>query len=722
MATPSFRQRLTSSQRLQTRWMQLAAGLAAIFLAVSFFLTNDSQGGSIELTGKDGPHTVTAAGTVLNQYAVLAAPVTTGETSLSVTDINHLNQPQPLATGDLLLVIQMQGATIQVSQDANFGQVQDYGQAGRYEYIFVSRVSGNTIELSSALSFDYSVAGHTQVIRVPQYTRLDLQAGASVTAPAWDGQRGGVVAFTASDTVLLAAGSAIDVSGRGFRGGVYHNTYTWTQIKYYMPDKVAGEKGESIAGSAAEYASGGYRYGRGAIANGGGGGNAHNAGGGGGSNGASGDAWTGMGRMDGSTTGAAAWALDPAYTAASGLTTSSGGGRGGYTYSSSDRNALSLPPGHSSWGGDQRRDLGGLGGRPLASDPDERLFFGGGGGAGDGNNNAGGNGGSGGGLIFIVAKAVTGQGSLRADGAPGDDTRSGGNDAPAGGGGGGTVVIKALTVGALTISATGGRGGNQTINSNEAEGPGGGGGGGYVALPTGALASVSVAGAAGGSSTSRSVTEFPANGATQGAPGNLATTVFIHYPRSSGGSFPVEFLEVQASWAGEDAQISWATATETNSDYFVLERATDGRKFTSLGQTPAAGFSDEVRLYDQADPGAARLGATRLYYRLRQVDLDGATDYSPVVELAPPAQGLLPSLHLYPNPVQDRLTAAWTSLPGDRLYWEVFSLGGQRLLSGVAANAERGEASIAVSSLSPGRYFLRVHSGAQGLTQAFVKR
>ncbi|RMG75067.1 MAG: hypothetical protein D6722_01585, partial [Bacteroidetes bacterium] len=527
MPKPHLRPDSSLRTDLRLRHILSLLALGGLLLAISFFITNDSQGNNIELTGRDGPQTITDANTIVNQYASLAAPVSAGDQLLTVDNIANLDAAQPLMKDDLLLVIQMQGASIQLSQDANFGTVLDYGQAGRYEYIFVAGVNGNDIELGSPLQFAYTTTGKTQVIRVPQYTTLELASGASLTAPAWDGSTGGIVAFTASETALLNAGSEINVSGLGFRGADYQNFYTWTQNDYYGNGTIGGRKGEGIAGSDSDYQAGGYRYGRGAPANGGGGGNGHNAGGGGGANGHNGSPWTGQGHMLSTDPGASAWSLDPGYQAASGYTTSSGGGRGGYTYSSSNRNALNTPPGHNSWKGNERRELGGLGGRGLDSDPDERLFLGGGGGAGDGNNNAGGAGGNGGGIVFIVAQTVTGEGAIFADGADGGDTQNRGNDGPGGAGGGGTVVIKALSVSALTISAEGGEGGSQFISGNEAEGPGGGGGGGYVALPANSLATVSVAGGPGGRSNSASVTEFTPNGATQGAPGMIATTIFI---------------------------------------------------------------------------------------------------------------------------------------------------------------------------------------------------
>ena len=81
-----------------------------------------------------------------------------------------------------------------------------------------------------------------------------------------------------------------------------------------------------------------------------------------------------------------------------------------------------MAPGTTTWGGDNRRQVGGLGGRPLPFDRTSRVFMGGGGGAGDGNNAVAGAGGRGGGLIVIQATVMTGSGTISANGLAGGNT------------------------------------------------------------------------------------------------------------------------------------------------------------------------------------------------------------------------------------------------------------------------------------------------------------
>ncbi len=475
--------------------------------------------------GKDGAFTASAANTVVNQYTTLSAAAAAGATTISVASAAGIT------AGDVLMVYQAQGATINTANSSAYGAVTALGNAGRYEFVSVATVTGTTITLGTVcdttpLRFSYN--NGAQVIRVPQYSSLTVNAAGSIVAQTWNGSTGGVVATIVDGTATV--NGSINANGRGFRGGVLDNATTaaGTDVTAFVATTTAdgAEKGESIAGSTTTYDGLGGRYNRGAPANGGGGGNAHNAGGGGGANGGSTVGWNGQGVPDTSVAGwVTAWNIDGTLTS---TTNSPGGGRGGYTYAASNQDALTVAPGTASWGGNSRRERGGLGGRPLANNPsitgDTRLFLGGGGGAGDGNNGAASSGANGGGLVFLIANNVAGAGALQSNGGTATNTVPGHNDAPGGGGAGGSVVVIAPSTGALAISATGGNGGNQLITNNESEGPGGGGGGGFIATPTGAG---TVTAGGNGTTSSAATTEFLPNGATRGNSGNTATAPTI---------------------------------------------------------------------------------------------------------------------------------------------------------------------------------------------------
>lgn len=474
--------------------------------------------------GKDGNVVITNT-QIVNTYTTLSQNANPGDLTLTVNNSNMAGGTfaNSLSPGDLVMIIQIQGATIQGNvNNISWGEILSYNNCGLFEFKEVADVpNGTHIELTCPVENSYSQNGKVQVIRVPRYNTLTVDGG-TITSLNWNGNIGGIVAIEVNGITTLINGGKIDVTGQGFRGGLLDNQSSYAQMNFAYPNQNAGgAKGESIAGFGPEYAPLGGQFGRGAPANGGGGGNAHNAGGGGGANAGNEIPWNGLGNPNNSVAAyTTAWNLEGGGFSAN---LSSGGGRGGYTFSSSNMNALAVGPGMATWGGDNRNNTGGIGGRPLDYSSG-RLFFGGGGGAGDGNNGAGTNGASGGGLVYLLTyNDVVGNGMVVASGQTAPVTPPNGNDAPGGGGGGGTIVINSLGNISSTISliAHGGNGGNQFILTNEAEGPGGGGGGGYISYSNGTPIT-NVNGGANGTTNSLGVTEFPPNGATGGGVGSVA--------------------------------------------------------------------------------------------------------------------------------------------------------------------------------------------------------
>jgi gliding motility-associated-like protein len=497
--------------------------------------------------GKHGNLTVVSTNTRVNEFTTLTSNVSTGDATISVAS-SALNTnsrfTSTLQVGDLIMIIQMQGAIIKtfaavLGQDSTYGEILNYNNAGNYEFAQVYAIPNATsIVLDCGLKNNYLVSGKTQIVRVPRYNTLTVNAAGELTTDAWNGTIAGVLAVEVNG--LTTINGTVNATGLGFRGGIASNNGTFGGNRFVDVGGGANEggfKGEGIAGSVADYSiSFNGSWAMGAPANGGGGGDSHNAGGGGGANGGNINTWVGYGTVN------------PVYSAGYNMEfagrasiVSSGGGRGGYTFSSANLNPLVSVPHNTVWGGDNRRKVGGFGGRPLDYSTG-RIFLGGGGGAGHCNNlsasNTGGTGGNGGGLIFMqVYNNITGTGTIVANGSngatstgpyPGNFSNNvNGNDSGGGGGGGGTIMLASTgNASGVVVNANGGGGGNQLLvkgglagSNTEAEGPGGGGGGGYIAYSNTAPAAQNVLGAVSGTTNSQPFVNFPPNGATNGADG-----------------------------------------------------------------------------------------------------------------------------------------------------------------------------------------------------------
>lgn len=84
-------------------------------------------------------------------------------------------------------------------------------------------------------------------------------------------------------------------------------------------------------------------------------------------------------------------------------------------------------------------------------------------------------------------------------------------------------------------------------------------------------------------------------------------------------------------------RLSWNTLSENNADYFDVEYSVDGIDFSSIGQTNAKGNSNNKNEYSFLHQTDSRVN----YYRLKNVDLDGAYSYSEIIEIENDLSGIL---------------------------------------------------------------------------------
>ena len=708
------RRKLRQVQR-QSQTMKkvvFALSFAAIAGAGLFMINNfGTAEEAMASPGKDGSKTISSSNTIINEYTYLTHDVSSGATQIRCNS-NTLNAnsrfSSNLAAGDLLLIIQVQGASISTSDNSTYGSVSSYNNCGRYEFAKVSSIgSSGRINVADALRYSYSKDGKVQVIRVPRYTTLTINSGASLTCPDWDGTTGGIVAVETAENATI--NGSINVNGKGFRGGTIEQSSALpgsASKRRSSTSSDGGEKGESIAGLASALSNG--QYCKAAPANGGGGGNAHNCAGGGGANGGVVASWTGSGNPSNSNSNwTTAWNLESSGFASS---TSSGGGRGGYSYSANNADELTRGPGHSDWGGDNRLNGGGEGGRPLDYSGG-RVFMGGGGGAGDSNNSTGTAGADGGGMVFILAKGnVTGTGTIYANGnAP---TSATANDGAGGGGGGGTVIIQNYSgsTSGISIEAKGGDGGSQNLAWDEAEGAGGGGGGGYVAITSLPSISINVNGGANGTSNSPSVTNFAPNGATVGGAGSTASLGLSFNPYSATNNpLPVVLKYFLVKPENGSAVAEWETASEKNNDYFLLERSENGTDFEIVGRIAGSGTTTIPRKYTYTDdapyPGTS-------YYRLKQVDFDGQSETFKTIPFDNnQTLSELKITEVSPNPFTTDIRMIVDVPEEGIIYTDILTVGGAKVW-GSTSEVQQGRQimNLQPEINTPGMYLLRISS------------
>ncbi len=127
---------------------------------------------------------------------------------------------------------------------------------------------------------------------------------------------------------------------------------------------------------------------------------------------------------------------------------------------------------------------------------------------------------------------------------------------------------------------------------------------------------------------------------------------------------PVRLMYFHASEFNGDVLLNWSTASETNNAGFVIERSADGIRFEKIAFVEGNGNSNNRENYLFTDKDAFKQSRT-LYYRLKQLDADGAFTYSPVIKVM--LNNLLnTAISVKPNPFNQQLTVA-LSIPADGL-------------------------------------------------------
>jgi len=169
-------------------------------------------------------------------------------------------------------------------------------------------------------------------------------------------------------------------------------------------------------------------------------------------------------------------------------------------------------------------------------------------------------------------------------------------------------------------------------------------------------------------------------------------------------TFPVEWLSFEATWLdGQYVELEWATASETRNERFDIERSLDGRTFTQVGSVAGAGTSTTPTQYTYVD---LAIPDQQIYYRIRQIDLDGQSSYSEVRSIQPGESAPL-SLKIGPNPTSEVLYL--NGYPRDReLGLTVMDMQGKAWLSTTLTRTSVFPYQLQVSSLPAGIYTLVV--------------
>ncbi len=173
---------------------------------------------------------------------------------------------------------------------------------------------------------------------------------------------------------------------------------------------------------------------------------------------------------------------------------------------------------------------------------------------------------------------------------------------------------------------------------------------------------------------------------------------------------PIELVDFSAQVCGHEVCLDWTTATETNNDYFTIEKTIDGVNFEMVTKRNGAGNSTTLINYSSLD-NHPYSGIS--YYRLKQTDFNGAYTYSKLQEVNF-FTGIDFSLNLYPNPAtNDNINLSFNAEKGKEILVVVYDAAGQESYSKVLVTQQSGENVFAMDptgKLASGIYLITATS------------
>ncbi len=181
---------------------------------------------------------------------------------------------------------------------------------------------------------------------------------------------------------------------------------------------------------------------------------------------------------------------------------------------------------------------------------------------------------------------------------------------------------------------------------------------------------------------------------------------------------PIQLLYFDVVAINGKVQLNWETATETNNDYFTLERSTDAANYEEIGKVKGAGNSATEIHYNSVDEHPFE-GIS--YYRLKQTDYDGKFAYSKLVSVELNTDNPLKLIYVTPDPTKKNLQYQFRYNQTTPLLVEVVNVVGKTVYSQKISSENTGQpVTMDVIGLSKGVYFIKISDGIYSQMKKFI--
>jgi hypothetical protein len=181
---------------------------------------------------------------------------------------------------------------------------------------------------------------------------------------------------------------------------------------------------------------------------------------------------------------------------------------------------------------------------------------------------------------------------------------------------------------------------------------------------------------------------------------------------------PVELLTFKGFNDNGVNIIQWSTATEIDNNFFEVQRSSDGESFEVLGTITGRGTTTTLTEYDFVD---TKPNAGNNYYRLRQVDFNGAFEFSNIIKIEVDADGFVFNINPYPNPGNKgkRLRADYNKTNDNEATILLRDLTG-KIMEQAFVNDVTGTVEFNIDNKNPGMYLVEMQQGERKIVKKII--
>jgi hypothetical protein len=177
---------------------------------------------------------------------------------------------------------------------------------------------------------------------------------------------------------------------------------------------------------------------------------------------------------------------------------------------------------------------------------------------------------------------------------------------------------------------------------------------------------------------------------------------------------PIELSEFYSICDNGQITIHWTTESETNNNYFNIEKSLDSKKWNEITKIDGAGNTAETKNYSFAD---IENDSDIVYYRLKQTDFDGLSSYSPIIS-AECENFQSPKFIIYPNPNNGQFFINSTLRDDVEYSINIMDATGKVIFNKHSLSGNKRE--IDLGLIDSGFYILTINYGRRNVTQKLV--